>query len=1066
MKYKFFTFSVTFTILLFCAFTTTYAQIEISGQIIDEDELPLPGVNVVIKGTSQGTITDLTGNYTVSVADTSQILVFSYIGYLTQEIAVGNQKKINLTLRPDNQNLEEIVVVGYGTKKKSDITGSVTSVSMENIENIPNLSIDQGMQGRAAGVHITQNSGAPGSGSTIRIRGMGSTTSTSPLYVIDGQIMGGNADFLSPNDIKSVEILKDASAQAIYGSRAANGVILITTKQGKEGKSTLAFNYYTGVQQMQREIDVMDAPQFAKMYNRIMELRRRPPYFPHPDTMALEYDTLYPYNTNWQEEIQQTAPVSNYNLTYSGGNDKSTFLVSANYFSQKGIIKESQFNRLTFRINSSHKINNRIKLSQNLSLVNYKRSRIFENQEYLSPLASAIKYHPFVPVRDEEMYPNSTNNWGFSPLSGGGANPVAMTQIRDENFMSSNAFGNIDLGIEILPGLMFNSNIGTNLLFFESNLFVPEYTITASDMNPNPTLRETTKKSFSWQWYNTLSYDKTFGEHHNINILAGTEAHHSQTSSIRGEGVLLSENENLRYLSLIEAGTANVEGSGSNHAIASYMARMNYNYDGKYFATATYRRDGSSRFGANNKWGDFYSGSLMWKFSEEEFIKQIAWLSFGKLRLSYGEVGNESIPDFAYLATIDYNSDRWYVLGIPQAKFVGAGASSVANPEITWESVISQNLGIDIGFLENRFYLSFDVYKKFSDGLLLQKPLPGIAGQYIEHTPWERDISYPIINIGEVVNNGFEVVFSYKNRDHQLKYSFDVNFSRYVNELTSLGGGLPIYGPQFDQFASFNIADEGLPIGTFIGYETAGLFSENDAEMIDGDLVVTNQPYTVNDDGEKEYAQPNAQPGDFRFVDQNRDGVIDNEDKTEIGNPHPDFTAGFSGNLEYKGFDLAFQFYMVYGNDIFDGAKLFYFNQSGDVNWHVDMQNAYRSPEYDDEGNVIDAGNTNTDIPRLDPRSVNGNLTKVSDFFIEDGSFIRMKNLQLGYTFPESIINKINIKHLRMYVSAQNLFTITNYKYGFDPEIGSGENGTLDFGIDRVSYPVPRVFTIGFNLSF
>lgn len=1035
----------------------------LTGTVLDNENIPLPGVNIVIKGKPGGTVTDLDGKYTLSNVSSTDTISFSFVGYLQEVEVIGNRTTLNVTLMPDLITLEDVMVIGYGTQKRSDLTSAITTVEAKDITSLPVVGLSNALSGKAAGVFVTSSSGAPGDKTVVRIRGMNSANNPDPIYVVDGIIMGSNVDFLSPSDIESIEIMKDASATAIYGSQGAGGVVMVTTKKGVAGRSSISFDAYTGLQQTWNRIDMMNSAEFAKTYNQLQQLKGLQPVFPDPDTNQADFYSQYPYDTDWQDQIFRTAPVSSYTLSYSGGNDKATVLASGNYYKQDGIVKTSDYERMTLRLNTTVKLWKNVTIGENVSFVHTNRSRVFENQEDLSPIIKAIQSHPFIPVSDTGLFPEQTNNWSYSPI-GTANNPVAMLNTQTEKYTSNLIYGNIYLNVGFLKYLTFNSTLGSNLGYNNSSLFRPEFFVTSSFSNAASTYNESINQSYSWQWFNTLTFQKVFFESHDLSLMIGMESGYGSSKLIGGSGTLLYDSEDMRFVNE-SMSNQSVTGRASDRSSYSYISRLQYSFLQRYLLTISFRRDGSSKFGPGNRYGNFPAASVGWKFSDEPFIKQLGILSLGKLRYGYGVVGGQNVDDSQWASNISFEHIRGYVTGEDQHYEVGGVPARLGNKNVKWENNISQNYGLDLGFWRNKLTFTIDYFKKRNEGMLVKMPLADISGLYQANGQWEgREVPYPLVNAGVVENKGYEFTLGYKNLDRALQYQFDFNLSHYENELVSIAGGEDFLAAQFSRGIGYvSVGKEGYPLGAFWGYETNGLFQEADAELIDGQLIVTNQPYTIEEDGRITYMQPGVQPGDIRYVDQNGDNKLDKEDQKMIGNPHPDFTIGFNSQVMYKGFDLGISIVGVFGNDIFNGLKFTYFNTDGGSNWHKDALDAYRSPVLDTDGNVIDAGNTDTDIPRLEPSGLN--MSKVSDFFIEDGSFVRLKNLQLGYTFNERVNSWLHASKLRIYLSAYNLYTFTNYS-GLDPEIGQGINGVLDIGVDRGAYPQARSYMVGVNLTF
>ncbi len=1014
------------TLLSLFAFATFAQTISVSGTVISgDDKSPLPGVSIIKKGTSEGTSSDIDGKFTISV-NKGATLVFSFVGYETQEVAVNMDTYLNITLNPQNLDIDEVVVIGYGTVKKSDLTGSVASISSNSIKESRVAGIDQAIQGRAAGVTVTANSGQPGSPVTVRVRGIGTVNNSDPLYVVDGVALS-NIAFLNPSDIKSMEILKDASATAIYGSRGANGVILITTISGnKSSKINTTFDFYTGIQNKWRTLDMMNREQYAAFKG----------YDPNDATYSSFSDWVYgnfnlvnnpyiptdinyeQYDTDWQEVVfRDNAQISNFHFAADGGNETSSYALSLGYFNQEGIIIASNFKRLTFRVNTSHMLSKYIKVGENLSFSNSRNRGVATNNENYSVLNSAIAFAPWDPVKypDGRITPSTTTNL---------INPISMIENQNPKEEWNRLVGNFFVDITPIKGLTFKSDVGTDISYGDARNFKPKYYISANDYMANNFLEHSYQKYFSWQWENTVTYKHTFNDKHDITLLAGMTAQEGTWDFLGASKTHIpNESPNLWYL---DAATQNATAGGRawEWSMLSYLGRLHYSYASRYMLTLTMRRDGSSRFGANNKWGMFPSAALGWNVHQESFFANLAdKINTLKVRAGWGQIGNQEIGNYAFTTLINGGTTFvGYVFGVPQTLIAGAAPLTNANKDLKWETTEQTNVGIDMAVLNNRLSLSADYYIKDTKDMLVAVPVPGNVGLRYN----------ALVNAGSIRNNGFEFTAEYKQTLGDFSYSVGGNFTTVKNKVISLGGGEDIYSaPFFGEFLTRT--REGDPIGSFYGYEIAGIFQDKyDVEEY------------VNSNGQQ--IQPNANPGDFKFVNQNDDNKIDANDKVNLGSPIPKFTYGFNASLNYKSIDFQIFFQGVYGNKIFNGNK--YFTEGdGYTNLSVDMLNAWSGK-----------GTSNT----LPNPAGSANNRLASSRYIEDGSYLRLKNVQLGYTLPDATAKRIGLSRLRVYVAATNLLTITKYT-GFDPEIGV-TNG-LDLGVDRGTYPQARTFTIGATVN-
>ncbi|PRY16351.1 TonB-linked SusC/RagA family outer membrane protein [Pontibacter ummariensis] len=982
---------------------------EVRGRVVGPDGAGVPGATVVVKGTTTGTATDMNGNFTLNVPSGNGTLVVSFIGYKTQEVPINNRSTVNVSLAVDTKALEEVVVVGYGTQERADVTGAISSVTGEAMERVPTPTVAQQLQGQVPGVQVTANSGSPGAGSSIRIRGAGTIGNNNPLYVVDGVQVEGNINYLNSNDIATIEILKDASATAIYGSRAANGVVVVTTKKGKAGSPEINFSGYRGWQTPWRQLDMTNAAEYAALDNLARQAANIPtnPAWANPEALG--------EGTDYQEELFRTAPISNYQLSWSGGSDNSTFYVSAGYFQQDGIVIGSDFERYTFRINTDHKIGERVKIGNTLLLSTTDESLIPNNTDLnTGVLSRGIRQLPTVPVRNPDgSFAGPTSNF-----EGESENPVWLALESYNTDRNYRVLGSVYGEVEIVEDLVFRSNFNLDFNYFRNKNFDPAYAIGNRINNAN-SLSVNNSTFTGWQWSNLLNYEKTFGLHE-VSVLAGIEAQENryENNFARGGGFL--KNDEIQFLNQATKDFF-VSGGANESAIFSQLARVNYSYADKYLLTASVRRDGSSKF-ANNRYGVFPSASVGWRLSEEGFFRDnVDFVSNLKLRASWGETGNQNIfsnyPTYGVIV-----GDGRYALGETQIQVPGFYQAVQVNPDIRWETTVQTNFGLEAGFLSNKITFSADYFIKTTEDLLLQLPIPSSTGPGAAFT-----------NAGSIRNRGWELALGYRNMDHEFGYSFNLNFTTIDNEVLDLGGLVLTEGNSRTQ--------EGLPIAQFFGFETAGIIR------------------TQEQLNEVQPIQPDAELGDIIFVDRNGDGQITGDDRTFIGNPLPDFTAGFTGEFTYKNFDLNFLFNSSFGNDIWSAISLYGYSADPGNKFSVLINNTF-TPE-----------NPDAEFPRLIAGDPNNNLRPDSDRWIRDGSYIRLKNLQLGYNVPTAFSSKAKIDRLRVYVSAANLFTWTRYDDGFDPEIGSARflqgqsNSVLEIGVDRGIYPQSRTFLVGVNIG-
>jgi TonB-linked SusC/RagA family outer membrane protein len=1027
-------------LLFFCfsfmlmSITATAQDLSIRGTIVDESGLPLPGVSVLLKATSTGVTTDIDGNYVIS-ASASGVLVFNYVGYSPKEENINGRTLINISLLIDTKNLDEVVVVGYGTQKKSVVTGSISSVKAKDIENLPITRIEQALQGRTSGVMITGNSGQPGSSSTIRVRGTTSFGNNDPLWVIDGVIVdAGGIGFLNQSDIQSIEVLKDAASQAIYGTRAATGVILVTTKKGQEGSLKINYNGFAGFSAPARKLDLLNAEQYATLRNESSVASGGQILFENPASLGK--------GTDWQDAIfNNSAQRQGHEISLSGGSKKSTYYVSFGLLEQEGIVTTdiSKYTRKNLRINSNHKIADWLTFGQSVGFSNEKNQGLGNtNSEYGGPLSSAINLDPITPlvvtdattasqfpydqagiIRDEFGNPYGISQNVQQEIT----NPLAYIQTRKGNYgWSDNFVGNAFLEIEPVTGLKFRTTLGGKLAYWGSESFTPVYYLNSNTKTVQNNISTSNNRGFGWNIENTLSYTKSLGKH-NFNILAGQGTYVDNIA--KGTSVTYF---NVPYLNFDDAAFPGSHPEldknssayrGVQHRIISVFGRLNYDYNEKYLFTGIIRRDGSSRFGDNNKFGVFPSMSAGWVVTNEEFWKENNIVNTLKIRGGYGTVGSDAIPDFAFVSSV--GPGRNYTYGNSPTSVVGYSPNQPSNPDLQWEETSQTNIGFEMRIF-NDFTLTVDWYKKVTDNLLRQQRIPDYLGT----------ISDPYVNIGKMENTGFELELGYSKKIGEVNLSVSGNATYLKNEVKQLGLVNFQDSDGFQTLGSILRIQPGHAYNEFYGYSTAGIF-QNQAEV---------DAYTNESGGA---IQPNAAPGDFRFVDLNSDGKIDASDRRYIGNPTPDWTYGLSVNIDYKNFNLSILGQGVAGNQIFQGLR------------RLDIANAnYQTAAL----NRWTGEGTSNSYPRLVDGDPNGNFSKFSDFYLQDGDYFRIKMVQLGFTIPSEVTSKAKIQNLRLYVTGENIFTFTKYT-GYDPEIGGGA-----LSIDRGQYPQARSFMFGVNLEF
>ncbi|KAF2329578.1 SusC/RagA family TonB-linked outer membrane protein [Flavobacterium ginsenosidimutans] len=1035
-------------LLVFCISSLLFSviavaqDVTVNGIINDESGMPVPGATVLLKGTTKSTASDFDGKFQMQVPSNGTLTV-TFIGYTTVTEAVNGRTKISIQLKPESQSLNEVVVVGYGTQKKSVVTGAISSVKASDLEDLPITRVEQSLQGRVSGVTIAANAGQPGSSSTIRVRGITSFGNNEPLWVVDGVIVdSGGIGYLNQSDIASMEVLKDAASQAIYGARAAAGVILITTKKGKSGKMSVNYNGYTGFSAAARKLDLLNATEYATLMNE----RYANGYTDTTKPYDLPYKNVSSYGagTDWQKEIfNNSAQRTGHELSLSGGNDVSTFYVSFGLLDQEGIVATpiSNYNRKNIRLNSTHKIVKGLTFGQTLGYSHEKNVGIGNtNNEYGGPLSSAINLDPLTPaivtdpaVANQSPYtldyvlrdPNG-NPYGISQkVVQEMSNPLAYIQTRLGNYgWSDNFVGNAYLEVEAIKGLKFRTTLGGKLSYWGSESFTPQYYFNSSTINAKNNLSRNTNKGFGWNIENTVSYAKQIADH-NFSVLVGQGAYVDNITS--GSTVTYF---NIPYTNFDDATFPNDHPqdditasayNGYEHKVTSLFARANYDYKEKYLFTGIVRRDGSSRFGQNYKYGTFPSFSLGWVPTKENFWPENKVVTQLKFRGGYGITGSDAIGDFKYLATI--GAGRNYTIGNQGSVVVGNSPNAPANPDLKWEETSQANVAFDITFF-NDLSLTTDFYIKKSTGILQDIDLPGHVGS----------TGRPSANIADMQNKGVDLELSYRKKIGKVGLSLSGNISYLENEVTNLGKDIQFISgdASFQNMGAVTRTQVGQSYNSFYGYKTQGIF-QNQAEI---------NAYTNASGG---LIQPGARPGDFRWQDLNGDGKISDDDKTFIGSPLPKYTYGFTVNLDYKNFDLLIFTQGAIGNKIFQGLR------------RLDITDAnYQTSAL---GRWTGEGSTNS-YPILSTVDDNKNFSNPSDFYLEDGDYWRIKTIQIGYNLPSDVVSKAGLSKTRLYLTGENLLTFTKYS-GYDPEIGGGV-----FGIDKGYYPQARTIMVGVNLQF
>ncbi len=1023
------------TLLLLFLCTAAFSQTTVRGIVTDASTgESLIGATVLVKNTSNGTVTELDGSYEVRVESGQNTLVFTFTGFQEKTVNVDGRSEINVQMESSSTLLDEVVVVGYGVQKKSVVTGSISKVKAEDLKDMPVTRIEQSLQGRTSGVRVTSSSGQPGSGATVRIRGTTTIGDSNPLFVVDGVPIEGGIDYLNQSDIESIEVLKDAASAAIYGARAANGVVIVTTKQGKSGAMEVNYSGYYGVQNPWRQLDLLNASEYATLMNEASVNAGQGVVFANPDALG--------EGTDWQKAIfNENAPIQNHELSLSSGSERSTYYASFGYFDQDGIVgnrDDSRYQRFTVRLNSNHNVSKRIKVGNTLGYTRTVGRGVAENTEFGSPLGRAINLDPITPLYEsdpavlaEPRYANNFNAlvrnksgqiYGISDIiTSEILNPVAALEVAQGRGYADKFVGSVFGELEIIKGLKFRSNIGADLAFFGGEGFTPIFYLNATNQSLVTSYNRSLGRGLVWNWENTLNYDFTTGAHQ-VTLLAGTTAKKS-TGQFQGGNITdipVNSIEDASLLFATDPASQTFYGYEYENTLASYFGRVNYNFASKYLLTALLRVDGSSRFGSNNKYGMFPSVSVGWVLTEEDFFPKNNAINFLKFRGSYGVNGSDRIGDFRYVSTV--GGGRSYTFGDSEQLINGVSPNAIANPDLRWEETIQTNFGFDAKIFKG-VGVTFDWFNKTTSGMLLGVEVPAYVGNV-----------GPIGNIAKLENKGYELELSYGKTFGGLSFDFSGNVSYVQNKILDLGEdktflpGLQRFGPQGIELTRTIV---GNAYESFYGYKTDGLF-QNQAEI---------QNYT-NDEGMK--LQPNAQVGDIRFVDVNNDGIVNEDDRTIIGDPTPDWTYGFNMSLKFKGFDLMLFGQGVLGNDVYNATRRFDLPKANFTTEALDR--------WTGEG-------TSTYFPRLSLNDSNQNLTRSSDFWVQNGAFFRIKTLQLGYNLPTAVAAKAGMKRARVYISGNNLWTLTGYK-GFDPEIGAGA------GVDKGIYPQPRFYLMGVNVTF
>lgn len=971
-------------------------QITVQGVVKDQTGETVIGASVMEKGTTNGTITGIDGDFSLNMSPNGTLVV-SFVGYKTQEVQVKGQKQLQVVLSEDAEMLDEVVVIGYGTMKKSDLTGAVSSIGNKDIKDSPVSNLGQAIQGKISGVQIV-DAGKPGDNVSIKIRGLGSINNCDPLVVIDGVPTDLGLSSLNMVDVERLDVLKDASATAIYGSRGANGVVMITTKRGTEGKGKLAVSANYSFQNATNVPSLLNAAQYAELSNDMMvNSGRNPnPEWANPSELGA--------GTDWMDELLRTGVMQNYTVSYSGGNEKSHYYVSGGFLDQSGIVKSVNYRRFTFQSNSDAQVLKWLKFSNNITFsADTKKSGSYN-------IGDALKALPIYPVKNEDgswSGPDGNSEW-----YGSTRNPIGPTELNKSQTDGYNFLANLTAELTFTKWLKFKSTFGYDAKFWFIDNFTPKY-----NWKPTPT-EETSRyksdnKSFTYLWDNYFLFDHTFAEKHRVGLMAGMSAQWNTNDYLNAQKNVFMF-DNVHEMDNGEEMYA-IGGNETEWALLSYMARVNYSYEDRYLLTATIRRDGSSRFGKKHRWGTFPSVSVAWRASQEKWFPKNDYINDLKVRAGYGVTGSQaSVGNYSYLAS--YNTSV-YPFGISSGNQTALVSSTLANPYIHWEEVAQTNIGFDASLFNSRVMFSFDAYLKETRDMLVKASIPITSGF--------EDTTTTYTNAGKVRNQGIEMSLHTINLTGELGWETNLTATYNKNKIKDLNSDVPYYINQINNSYVTMLAKD-YPINVFYGYVTDGIF-QNQSEV---------NTHAV---------QPGAEPGDIRFRDLNNDGVINDSDRTVIGNPNPSWLFSMNNSLSYKGFELSVFLQGIAGNKIYNANNIDNTGMAAAYNQTTDVLKRWQG-----EG-------TSNSMPRAVFGDPNQN-TRVSDRFVENGSYLRLKNITLSYTFPKQWLQKAQIENARLSLSCENVATITGYS-GFDPEVGIN-------GIDQNRYPISRTFSLGLNFNF
>lgn len=977
----------------------------ITGVVSDVNG-PIIGASVIEKGTQNGITTDFDGKFELDVKTGSTVVV-SFVGYTTSTFTVGSRNSYKIVLEEDSKVLDEMIVVGYGTMKKSDLTGSVSSVKAEDLNRTPTSDPASALQGRAAGVVVSLSSGSPDASTSIQIRGIGTMNNSSPLYVVDGFPMS-DINHLAPSDIESMEILKDASACAIYGSRGANGVVVITTKKGKSGNVKVSFNAYYGIEALAKTPEMMNSAEYLAV--------RKDAYAASGDKYYTSGDETGKVYTNWWDEVSRNGQYQNYNLSVSGGSDKVQSVMNVTYYQRDGIVRSSDFDRINVSSNTTAQVTKWLKLSSSMT---YSVANSNGGMDATNTMMTALIAPPNVDVWDKNT------DYYSGLLDVRLENPAGRIYRNNGTNRMQNFVANFSADVKLYKDLVFTSRFGIKQRNNTNKSYTPIYYETSSISSPKTTIRNGVNQMTDWTWENQLTYHHNWAKKHDFTAMVATSARDFKSTNISGTKDNLPGDQEYYWYFDSASDNPQVSGGGNELSMLSFLGRINYNYADRYLLTASMRADGSSRFNKNNRWGYFPSAALGWKVSEEAFFegaKEV--MNTFKFRAGYGQIGNENISSYyPYITPIAMR--RYYTVGASQDRVNGAGPSAIGNTNAKWETSSQFNVGVDLGFLKNRLNATIDFYIRETNDILMNQSIPNLSG-----------FSSMVRNVGGMKNTGLELTASWKGGKGDFSYNINGNVAFVKNEVTDMGTSKILDSQIPYDYALINLqgalgyfirSEVGQPYNQFYGFVTDGIF-QSESEV-------------------QQSVQPDAKPGDFRFKDLNGDGKINDDDRQYIGNAIPTATYGLSFDARYKNWDVNMLFAGVAGNDIFNASKYYFERSDGSFNTTKHYYNSYWRED-----------RKNNSVPALThDASRNTRNYRASDYYIENGSYIRLKNLQLGYTFKPTIGGtKVNI---RVYAAANNLFTITGYS-GFDPEVAT------DLHVDRGQYPQARSFQVGTSINF